>query len=678
MLVLGLTFSVLMGAPAATADEAVPVVDSLAPQAALPVEPHGDASAAAPRPTGVHFLRLDDRTVQEHASQDRSDVRVLGRQELSQASTLADVLALVPGVEVRRMGGLGGFSEIQLRQCPSQQVRVTVDGITLRDDGSSRSDLGGLSAESLEKVEVLQGATTGGDGRPELRLTTRQGWNRLGGSLTMGSFGERQAGAWWGDSSGQWSLSAWGQTAENDWPFLWDHGTPLNPKDDGTVRLSNNDYTGYGASLGWRPTSHLQAVLRADRSDKGITGLYTANPTARYARTNGQLSLDSRGDGEWDVPWQVALRLHASRWRDSAGGLDYRSNLEAEDFGWNGSGSVGLVRQADGWLDGQLRLGFSHEENAWKTTTPLKVRLTPEASRDGAFLAAGWNGQNLSKTFGASLQGRVELLRDGRNVEVSSLDGIAPIADSAWSAWTGDQQARLWVRSPGRAVQAWVSGSHTLRAPDFHEIYGDNGSTFANYRLDPEESWTGELGVRGGFGPFTAGLQPWFGLYKKPIRREMIGASLVSRYENDSGYAARGLDGDAAVCTRLGSVRLQGGYSLTSIRSDYAAYRGKELDRSPRWRWNGTISSPVWQGFQLEGVTTYVSSSWSSALNGPKDRIDGHTLHGLRLSWRRGPFTVLVQGDNLTNEEFEEFADAPLAGRSWRVRIEWNQPKETK
>jgi len=158
----------------------------------------------------------------------------------------------------------------------------------------------------------------------------------------------------------------------------------------------------------------------------------------------------------------------------------------------------------------------------------------------------------------------------------------------------------------------------------------------------------------------------------------MIGASLVSRYENDSGYVARGIDGDAALCTRYGSAKVQGGWSQTSLRSDLAAYRGRELDRSPRWRWNSTLSSPVWQGLQLEELATYTGSSWSTALNGPKDRIDGHTLHGLRLSWRRGPFALVVQGDNLTNEEFEEFADAPLAGRSWRVRIEWNQPKETK
>ncbi len=646
------------------------------PQASADTVPTAPAIPTAQSRAATRDIRLDDRTVEGHTAAEPVSVRTLGRGELSQGATLGDVLAMVPGVEVRRMGGVGGFTEVQLRMCPSQQVRVFVDGVELRDDGSSRSDLGNLSVESLEKVEIVQGA--GGDGRPELRLTSRQGWNRLGGTLTAGSFGERQAGAWWGDSSGTWSLAGWAQTADNDWPFYWDHGTKWNTSDDAIVHLPNNDYTGYGAGLGWRPTASTQGMLRVEHSEKGITGLYTANPKARYARTQGQLSLDSRSEAAWDIPWQAALRLSTSRWRDSAGGLDYRSNLEADELGGSGSGSVALVHQEGGWFDGSLRLGGSHERSSWESTTPRQVHLTPDASRTRGSLALAWKGQNLSGTFGAGVSGRIERVQDGSDVASSALDAAVAVPDSSWGRTAQDAQARLWVRTPDRSIQAWISGSESVRVPDFYEIYGDNGSTIANYRLEPEESWTAELGLRGTWGPLALGMQPWLGLYKKPIRRTMIGASLVSRYENDSGYVARGIDGDAALCTRYGSAKVQGGWSQTSLRSDLAAYRGRELGRSPRWRWNSTLSSPVWQGLQLEELATYTGSSWSTALNGPKDRIDGHTLHGLRLSWRRGPFALVVQGDNLTNEEFEEFADAPLAGRSWRVRIEWNQPKETK
>lgn len=676
MLSLVLTVSVLAGATAEPADGIVlPTTDTAAPEA------QETASAQpAPRVTAPESarIRLDDRTVEGHGTTEPVTVRTLGRKELSQGATLGDILSLVPGVQVRRMGGVGGFTEVQLRQSPSQQVRVLVDGVELRDDGSSRTDLGGLSVESLEKVEVVQGASAGGDGRPELRLTSRQGWNRLGGSVTMGSFGERQAGAWWGDASGTWSLTGWAQTAENDWPFFSDKGTRWNSADDGIVRLPNNDFSGYGATLGWRPTPRTQGTLRAERSEKGITGLYVANPKARYARTSGQLTLDSRGDDEWDIPWQAALRLHTSRWRDSAGGIDYRSNREAEDFGGSGSGSVALVHQALGWGDGSVRAGLAHERNAWESTTRQQVHLTPDAARTRASLAIGWNGQNPSGIFGAGLSGRVEQVMDRSNVASKPMDGVTSAPDSTWDVTAGDAQARLWLRTPDRSMQAWISASRSLRTPDFFELYGDNGGTFANLKLQPEESWTAELGARAAFGPASLGLQPWIGLYRKPIRRTMIGASMASRFENDSGYVAHGLDADAALCTNFGSARLQGGYSLTRIRSDLAAFRGNELTRSPRWRGNTTLSSPTWQGLQLESLVSYFSSSWSSALNGPKDRLDGHTLHGLRLSWRRGPFTLLVQGDNLTNEEFEEFADAPLAGRAWRVRIEWNQPKETK
>ena len=54
------------------------------------------------------------------------------------ADGLEDVLATVPGVRVRRLGGLGAFAGVSLRGTAFRQSLVRLDGIPLNPDGLMR------------------------------------------------------------------------------------------------------------------------------------------------------------------------------------------------------------------------------------------------------------------------------------------------------------------------------------------------------------------------------------------------------------------------------------------------------------------------------------------------------------------------------------------------------------
>ena len=612
---------------------------------------------------------LEAREVVGQAKDPAGAVRVVNRTDLDQVQTLADALSRVPGVEIRRSGGLGGYAEISLRQCPSEQVRVVLDGVTVQDNGSSTVDLGTFLPGGLERAEIVQGAGVDGDGRPSLILTSRRGWNQTGVSGTLGSFGERQISGWWGGDSGTLSLTGWYGTSRNDYPFRWNGGLTWKPKDTIAI-LPNDDFTDWGGAGAWRPLQRLQLSVRADGSDQGVSGLYVVHPDARLNRRSVQGSLESKGDGQWDWPVEAQVRWDESEWHDSGASLDYRSNRESNLQGWSGSGSGGLVRNAKDWTDGWLRVGVGAQSSNGTTTTPTLVHLTPDADRLQGNLSAGWKGQDAQGISGASTTVLFQAVQDSRDFGPNSLGEIGSSSDSAFESTTWSANVRLWCRSKDGIWQTWIGAATDRKAPDFFELYGDNGLTFQNLSLHPEQSWTAEWGAAWAPAPLKIQLVPWAGIYRDPIRRQILGPSQVSQYQNDSGYAALGMDANAGMGSNWGELDGALGWSRTWIRSVNASDRGNELDYMPQWRWNLLARTAAWEGLSLEGTLDGAGGYWTSTLNVPDSRVAGHALFGLGLSWKLGRFALLLQAQNLTNVFFQEFQDASLSGRSYRAKLD--------
>jgi hypothetical protein len=602
----------------------------------------------------------------------------LSREELARSATLADALARLPGVEVRRMGGIGGYAEVALRHSPSQQVRVVVDGVAWKDQGSSSVDLGQFPTDGLEKVQVLQGAAAGSSGVPELRIQTRSAWLKRGASVGVGSFGERSLSGWWGDRDGIWSGSAWVQTSRNDWPVKWDRGTIYNTKDDTIVSLANNDFTGYGVGGAWRGLPDWKSTLRIERTEKGGAGLYVARPTARWNENRIQWRLESESEEVWSFPVSMGGRWTNSDWRDSGSGLDYRSNRQADETGLSGDVRWGAKRQAGDWADGWLAVLGRGELDSWTTTTPQEIRLTPDASRLGGGVSTGWTGKSDSGSWGSEAVVRMEWLFDRANFTENGMAAKGAIPDSSAQHAEFDAKVRIWLHPNGAAWKVWMGAASSRRVPDFYELYGDNGLTFASPKLRPEQNLSAEWGA--GWDSRSASVKTsiWIARYEDPIRRKMIGASMASRFENDSGYLAAGWEFDAKICSDWGSVGGRIDLSRTWLESEYAAVAGNEMDRSPKWKWNISADTPRWRGLVLQAGLDAIGPSWASPLNRPDDRISGRMLWNAGLVWNKGPVRASLQSSNLTDRRFEEFENAPLSGRSWRAQLQCDFATHTK
>ena len=112
--------------------------------------------------------------------------------------TLADVVRLTPGVQVRDAGGPGQLGSLRIRGLRSDAAAVLVDGVRLRDAASSQADITGffsnLGVIDFDRVEVLRGSASSLYGTNAIggaiNIVTREGGpQRSEGQFEFGSLG---------------------------------------------------------------------------------------------------------------------------------------------------------------------------------------------------------------------------------------------------------------------------------------------------------------------------------------------------------------------------------------------------------------------------------------------------------------------------------------------------------
>jgi iron complex outermembrane receptor protein/vitamin B12 transporter len=90
-------------------------------------------------------------------------VAVLNREEIDalRKRSVVELLQTLPGVLVETQGGPGGLSAVSIRGGESNFTLVLLDGIAINDPTNTRGgsvDFGNLSADLVERIEVVKGA----------------------------------------------------------------------------------------------------------------------------------------------------------------------------------------------------------------------------------------------------------------------------------------------------------------------------------------------------------------------------------------------------------------------------------------------------------------------------------------------------------------------------------------
>jgi iron complex outermembrane receptor protein len=240
-------------------------------------------------------------------SHKRITKNALERQDVN----LGDILAQESGVQFRQVGGVGTLTTVTMRGGSSRQTGVYLDGILINSGGNATVDLSLFEILNLENVDIYRGASplqlSAGSIGGAINMRTLSGQKQQSGSSVVlggGSFNTRRVQFAGSTSYKRWDVVAAASRvhSDNNFSFINNNGTPLNPNDD-KRELRNNAAASQVSALArtgyqWNSKTRSDIMLQTSARQLGIPEwLNNKNNEASYDTESYELQLNNRFDG---------------------------------------------------------------------------------------------------------------------------------------------------------------------------------------------------------------------------------------------------------------------------------------------------------------------------------------------------------------------------------------------
>lgn len=412
--------------------------------------------------------------------------------EAKQQPTVEEVLKGIPGIDIVSNGGPGTQSSVFIRGADSKNTLVLVDGIMFNDPSSPNrnADLGNLTTENIERIEVIRGpssvlygsnATAG-----VINIITKKGQNKPS-IYAGGEGGSYNTWKGYGGASGavdrfNFSLSA--SYINTDGFSIANDDNDQIPHAGNTSEDDSWNNTTLSGKFGFdiTPDFDINAVLRylnsetdMDDSGPGYAGdrfdgwPSTANPTgAKEQRTEneqffGKVNLHNYFfDRFFESNFSYQGSDQDRQSYDNDGNKSYDYNGKTQEFSWQGNLNFNEINL--------LTFGASYFEEKMKSDS------------------SGINSKD-SDTTSFWLQDQIFV--------GDSLDIVAGLRYDDHDKFGDKTTYRIAPAYTINQTQTLLKASYGtgFRAPSLFELY----SSYGNETLNPEESEGWDIGFEQGF-----------------------------------------------------------------------------------------------------------------------------------------------------------------------------------
>ncbi len=593
---------------------------------AVALLPAGQALAADL--TRDEALKLSDTVVSANREPQRRNqtpaaTTVFNRDDIErlQVRSVAEVLERVPGVSVARTGGAGSLTSLFVRGTASTQTLVLVDGQRIAAASSGTNSLEFLSADQIERIEVVRGPRSALYGSDAIggvvQIFTRQGTGQ--GLTPQARFGAGSNGTF----ERSLNLSGGnGQTRFNLGAAL-DETQGIDATRDSFGANGDDDaYRNRSLSLvlAHRLNDAVEVGMSAldQRGENEFDDLFsTSRPT-----TDFQLStLSGFVDAELNSVWRSRLEVgHSEDKRDTENDaplapayLFYSYSTYRDSASWVNTLQVDPSHQ--------LLLGADWHEDRLNSSS---VFARDSRWNQAAFIQHRYIGNAFSTELG---------LRHDQNEQYGS--------ENTWNA-------ALTVPLDNRN-DVIVSYSEGFRAPTFNELYDP---WYGNPDLAPEKSQSYELQWRNRFSE-SGSLE--LSLYRTDIKDAIVSdASWIP--QNVQTARINGLE--AALRQNLFGWQ-------TSLAAGLIDPRDRDSGHTLARRAKRTLSLDVDRQlgeFSIGASWRAVSGRYDDANNDIE--MGGYGLVGLRGSWSAiQDIRLDVKLDNLFDKDYAEATYSTSNGR---------------
>lgn len=561
-------------------------------------------------------------------SQVLADVSVIDRSaiERSGATSLADLLVQLPGVEMARNGGPGNTTSVFIRGGESRHVAVYLDGLRIESQATGGAAWEMLPIEEIDRIELLRGpaaALYGSDAiNGVVQLFTRRGGGPLqaGASVAYGTHATVQARA-----------SVSGAAGPLDYALSASHG-----RSDGfnarTTATTNPDADGWRRSgLTARIGTQLAPGHRLDLSllAGNMQSQYDSSPTDDDVNHHTLRALGLTWEGNWSAHSSTRLQLGQTASTYESRPSFYRTETTLRTF----------------LLQHGVQLGAHHldvalerrEDELLNPATQYAPTLQGKRSQDG--LSLGWRMDVGAHAFQANL-------RHDHDSEF----GNQPTGSLAWG----------WQLLPAWRVTA--SAGTSFRAPTLYQRYSEYG----NNTLDAERGRNVELGLR-----WTEGNSMFSATAWRNRVRNLIDFGAPGSCASEFGCYASVGNARYEGITFAGDTRWAGVGLLAS--ATYQEPRNLDLERQLRRR------ARVLATLAADG--RWAGWGWGVALRGSGGRFDdaannqrlgGYVL--VNLSVERAltdTLTLEARVDNATDKAYTLARTYATDGRTVQLGLRW-------
>ncbi|MCP4447539.1 MAG: TonB-dependent receptor [Myxococcales bacterium] len=592
---------------------------------------------------------------------------------VGETTSVAEVLGRSVGVNVRSLGGLGGYASISIRGFTPSHTAIYLDGVPVSKLGNASHDLGAFELQSFSEIEVFRGAVPmrlGGaamGGAVEFRSMSSASQRNASVSSGLGAFGAKHLIARVSDGDARWSyLASMGyRGADGDYRYFNDNGTLLRADDDRYEKRRNNDFDMVHAHA--RATYELSEVTieagtRTTLKYQGIPGIGSVQ--------SDQTSLDSISELV-----DLGFRHKAQGLRVSGKSYVFLDQQVYRDV----MGEVGLGNQHNRYRtvssglvgDVELLASSAHLLKA-------SLDLSYERFRSHDFLdtsvssARAWRG-GVGAAFadeivvGSSLKLTPILRVDGQRTSAGlDLDPVAATPDAS-ARFEIFLSPRMTMSYDYDDLELKTSAGRYFRAPTSTELFGDRGFIVGNPELRSETGLSADLGF----------VQIW----------EAAPGPLGDIYAQGALFAARQDDtivllpsaGGAAQAQNLGSAMLYGieasmhieldvglkmstNYTLVDSKQSNTlqSYEGKRLPLRPRHQVfaRSEYSPSLAKWITGTADVTYTTGNYLDAAN--LSQVPGRLLLGTGLKFDIGTHMLLgVALKNILDRRVESIALDP-------------------
>ena len=596
-------------------------------------------------------------------------ITVITRQEIEERGfqTLAEALAIVPGLRLAQSGGIGQQSSVFLRGNSSRSTLVLLDGVPLNDPSEPNGafNFGNELLFDVERIEVLRGPASSLYGASAIGGVVNLVTRRAPPDRAFLPFGEVAGGT---QRTLRTGAGAAGTVGRFDYLFsansLSTQGSNATA-DRFTRSLHERDgFRGAAATarLGWNPAegTRVEGLLRWRENRFGLDSVPRDDPnfTGEDRRWQGQLRGETAllggawttglraavtSDRRWyqNLPDQLSAAAGTDRYRGERTTLDWGNMVRLPGFG--------------AFSDGQASFGvthFSEEARSLAGSLPFQTRVNARQDGTAGHAAVQYR-----------VWDRLDLSAGGRH------DSIGRFDDTTW-------RLGAVLHWPEVNMRLRAAGGSGFNAPSLYQRFGAIGTSFrGNPDLKPERSLGYELGAELDVPAFGRADFATLGatVFQSRVTDLINFNAGFNTLVNVDRAAIKGAE--LALALRPAAwLTAQAAWTITDARDDVT---GRPLPRRPEHVVTltaraeplaGLVVAPtlLFTGRSPEGAfASYTDAGTSRA--SPRANKAGVVLN-LTASYRITPqVTAFAEGRNLGGSRFEPVNGFQIPGRSLLV-----------